>query len=199
MTFGWQLALPASVTSGTFALSYDDLMWGVGICTSTIVAGNAIMSSPFASMKLKAAHLWEENGLPISLTFSATANAGVFVPGPDCTVTDTGSAAIASHVKLVPKRGSIQDNWFATNSTGNLLIVSLNGKLGTSGSGTVTPRLLLRVSVDYVLNDSNAFTNTYTTGVANTLTGGLIYWRALTLSSNTWYPESYPGVGSYIA
>lgn len=199
ITFGWQLALPASVTSGSFALDFNDLMFAVAMPTTSPVAQTATMTPIFQAVKLKSLDVWEENGLPISLTWGANQSAGFYVPGPDATVTDTGSAGIASHVKLVPKKGSIQENWYASNSTQALAILTLNGKLGTSGSGSVTPRLLLRAHIDYVLNDANAFTATITTTSVNTLFVASIYWRCLVTSSNTWYPEGYPGIATYLA
>jgi len=202
MTFGWQLALPAASTGSdaAFAIAYDDIMWAIGILQAAVVAGNPIVLSPFCSIKVKSVEMWEFNGLPISLTWSQVASAGVYVPGPDQTSSDTGSSAVPSHVKLVPKAGSLQSNWYSTNSASNMFIATFNDKLGTTGTPVNQIRLLLRVHVDYVLNDASAFSNSYTSAIAQTVSGvGLMYWRCIVTSGNTWYPEAFPGVATYIA
>jgi len=202
MTFGWQLALAAasSGSDAALAFAYDDIMWAIGILQTAVTAGNPTLLTPFCSVRVKSVEMWEFNGLPISLTWSQVGSAGVYVPGPDSTVSDTGSSAVPSHVKLVPSKNSLQSNWFSTNSSGNMVIATFNDKLGSSGTPNNQIRLLIRFHIDYVLNDASAFSNTYISGTSQTITGvGLMYWRCVTTSSNTWYPEAFPGVSTYIA
>jgi len=198
MSFGYQLQLPASNTQAVLAFSYDDVTYGVGIPIASVTGAVATMNSIFASWRLKSVELWEFSGLPVSLTWSQADNAGVFIPGPDQTVTDSGSNTMPSHCKLVTKPGDIQHNWVSTASTANMVLVGLLNKFGTSGTTPITPRLLIRFHIDYVLNDENVGLGTYTTLTANTVEVGQLYWRNPVTSSNTWYNEG-TGIAQYIA
>jgi len=197
MILGWQLSLPAgSLSDFSFAITLQDVMFAVAICSAS-VTGNAVMNSLFSAVRLRKVEMWELDGNPISLSWSAGVIATPFVPGPDLSKADTGTTLRPSHVWLTPRRGSLVADWFQSNSSSiNLVAGSV---VLTEGTGSASPasRLVVRVSIDYTLNDAFAYATTYTTAASQTLVGGLMYWRNLVLSGNGTKCEVDKAIATY--
>jgi len=199
MTVGWQYSFPTGTSSGglTAAVDYADLMFAVAAAGGTVAAATATMHSLFQSVRIRRVEAWGLNGVPITISWSSGPSAGIYVPGPDSTVTDSGTSVRPSHVVLKPQKGSIQDNWYQFNSTAsNLCVLTINNLAANAAAGSAV-LVILRCKFDFVLNDALAYSTAFSTSNVNTVTGGLLYWRILVTSGNNWFPESSPALGQY--
>jgi hypothetical protein len=203
MTVGWRQLLPAlaegSSVAQTLALKARDIMYCVAIATNSPSGSAGTLGSLFASLHIRKIEAWEFSGNPITLTWGAVAQAGPFTSGPDVTLTDTGSAAVPSHLMMKPKKGSLQDGWLQSNDNSNNIAILTTNPSSGNNTGTYTSNVLLRMSFDYVLNDGSAFTSSSitTSSTANAFHTGDVVWRHLVGGGNTYYSELAPGVATY--